>query len=126
MPIRVTGIVDGMSMDSDYEILTYKAISERLGIKLTSARQTASRRGWRKIKQNDGTVKVEVPLRYLHRKIVDASVNEDINIDVDHTVEIAKLAAENLYLKQRIADLEKDRDGWKEYATLPWWRRALK
>jgi len=113
-------------MDSDYEILTYKAISERLGIKLASVRQTASRRGWRKIKQNNGTVKVEVPLSYLHRKIVDASVNDYINVDVDHTIEFAKLTAENLYLKQRITDLEKDRDGWKEYAMLPWWRRVLK
>jgi len=113
-------------MSSDYEILTYKAISKRLGIKLESVRQTASRRGWRKIKQNDGTVKVEVPLSYLHRKTVDTSVNVDVNIDMPSSVEIAKLTAENSYLRQRITDLEKDRDDWKDYAKLPWWRRLLK
>jgi len=112
-------------MGNDYEILTYKAISKRLGIKLESVRQTASRRGWRKVKQNDGTVKVEVPLSYLHRKTVDAPVNVDVNIDTSTTVEIAKLTAENLYLRQRISDIEKDRDGWKSYATLPWWKRFL-
>lgn len=113
-------------MGNDYEILTYKAISKRLGIKLESVRQTASRRGWRKIKQNDGTVKVEVPLSYLQRNTVNAPVNVDVNIDAPPTVETVKLTAENSYLRQRIADLEKDRDAWKEYATLPWWQRLFK
>jgi len=116
-------------MSSEYELLTYKEIVDRLGIKMTSARQTVSRRGWRRVKQNDGTVKVHVPVAYLQRQsevVVDAvDVNPVINVDVDMTVEIEKLKAENAYLHHRVADLENDRDAWKEIANKPWFKRIF-
>ena len=119
----------GVTVPGDYELLTYKEITERLGIKMASARQTVSRKGWRRIKQNDGKVKIEVPLSYLHRDVIkdDDKVdsNLDVKVDVDATVEIAKLSVENDYLKRRISDLESDRDAWKSIAQKSWWRRLI-
>jgi len=116
-------------MSSEYELLTYKEIVERLGIKMASARQTVSRRGWRRVKQNDGTVKVQVPVTYLQRQsvvVADAvDVNPVINVDVDMSVEVEKLKAENAYLHHRVADLENDRDAWKEIANKPWFKRIF-
>jgi len=116
-------------MSNEYELLSYKEIVERLGIKMASARQTVSRRGWRRVKQNDGTVKVQVPMTYLQRQSVavdDAvDVNPVINVDVDMSVEVEKLKAENAYLHHRVADLENDRDAWKEIANKPWFKRIF-
>lgn len=116
-------------MSSDYELLSYKEIAQRMQIKMASARQNVSRRGWRRVRQNDGTVKIEVPLSYLHKPIVAVDVSKVINVDVDvavdMTVEIEKLKAENAYLHHRVADLEKDRDGWKEIANKSWFRRLF-
>lgn len=116
-------------MSGEYELLTYKEIVERLGIKMASARQTVSRRGWRRVKQNDGTVKIEVPLSYLQRQSVGVDdavdVNPVINVDVDMTVEIEKLKAENAYLHHRVADLESDRDRWHQIANKSWFKRLF-
>lgn len=110
----------------DYELLTYKQITERLGIKMASARQTVSRRGWRRLKQNDGTVKIEVPKAYLHRDPVAVDVKSDVKVDVDATVDaLAELKAENLYLRRRVVDLESDRDAWRALAQKSWWRRFV-
>lgn len=114
-----------IDMASDYELLSYKDIADRLGIKLPSVRQTVSRRKWRRVKQNDGTVKIEVPLSYLQREIVAVDDNTAVNVDVDVTVEIARLSSENEYLKKRIDDLESDRDAWKSLALKPFWKRIL-
>lgn len=112
-------------MAEDYELLTYKEISERMQIKMASARQTVSRRGWRRIRQNDNTVKIEVPLSYLQRPAVAIDDDIDVNVDVDMTVEVVKLSSENLYLKKRISDLEQDRDAWKNHANRSFWKRLL-
>jgi len=112
-------------MSSDYELLTYKEIAERLGIKLPSVRQTVSRRKWRRIKQNDGTIKIEVPVSYLQREKVGIDEVIDNNIDVDSVVDGERLKAENEYLKKRIADLEVDRDRWYEIANKSWFKRLF-
>lgn len=112
-------------MAADYELLTYKEIADRLGIKLPSVRQTVSRRKWRRIKQNDGTIKIEVPVSYLQRENVAVNEVIDINVDVDVSVDNERLKAENEYLKKRIADLENDRDAWKEIANKSWFKRLF-
>jgi len=112
-------------MSSDYEFLTYKEIADRLGIKLPSVRQTVSRRKWRRVKQNDGTIKIEVPVSYLQRENVAVDEVIDINVDVDSVVDNERLKAENEYLKKRIADLESDRDAWKEIANKSWFKRIF-
>jgi len=129
--VCVDGNIDvGVFVASDYELLTYKEISDRLNIKMTSARQTVSRRRWRRVKQNDGAVKVEVPIAYLQRQSVviadGVDVKVDDNVDVDMSVEIEKLKAENSYLHNRVADLESDRDAWRELANKSWFQRLFK
>jgi len=113
-------------MTSEYELLTYKEISERLNIKMTSARQTVSRRRWRRVKQNDGAVKVEVPVSYLQRPVVNIDEVIDVNVGVNVDVDISVLRAENLYLQKRIEDLEKDRDKWSALANKSWFQRLFK
>jgi len=112
-------------MAADYELLTYKEIADRLGIKLPSVRQTVSRRKWRRIKQNDGTVKIEVPSSYLQRESVAIDEVIDINVDVDSVVDNERLKAENEYLKKRISDLEVDRDRWHQIANKSWFKRLF-
>lgn len=109
-------------MSSEVVLLTYKELADRLGVKLASARQTVSRRRWKRIKGNDGSTRIEVPADYLQRP--DGEVATVVST-VDHTVEIAKLSAENGYLKQRISDLEKDRDAWKHQASRSFLDRLL-
>jgi len=115
----------GVCMAADYEMLTYKEIADRLGIKLPSVRQTVSRRKWRRIKQNDGTIKIEVPVSYLQRENVVVDDAIDINVDVNVDVDNARLVAENEYLKKRIVDLENDRDRWHEIANKSWFKRLF-
>lgn len=110
---------------SDHELLTYKEIADRLGIKLASVRQTVSRRGWKRIKGNDGVIRIEVPIVYLQRQSSPVDVGAEIKVDVDTTVEMAALKAENSYLSKRVADLEVDRDAWKALANRSWWRRLV-
>lgn len=110
---------------SDYELLTYREIADRMRIKLASARQTVSRRKWKRVKANDGTVRVEVPSSYLQANVVDVDEVVDINVDVDMAVEIASLRAENTYLAKRVADLETDRNSWRELANRSWLRRLV-
>lgn len=111
---------------ADFEILSYKEIADRLGIKLASARQTVSRRRWKRIKANDGSVRIEVPISYLQRE-VSVGVDEAsyVNVDVGATVALAELRAENEYLQRRVSDLENDRDAWKLIAQKSWWRRLV-
>lgn len=109
----------------DFELLSYKEIADRLGIKLASARQTVSRRKWQRVKANDGSVRIKVPLSYLQREAsVGIDVASYVNVDVDTTV-FVKLQAENEYLKQRVSDLESDRDSWRSIAQKSWWQRFI-
>jgi len=112
-------------MAAEYELLSYKEIADRLGIKLPSVRQTVSRRKWRRIKQNDGTIKIEVPASYLQREKIGIDEVIDNNVDVGVSVDNERLKAENEYLKKRIADLEVDRDAWKEIANKPWFKKLF-
>lgn len=65
-------------------ILTYSEISERLGIKLPSARRLVLRRKWHKITGNDGAVRVRVPADFFSVREQDAlgDVVADISTDV--------------------------------------------
>lgn len=116
-------------MSDEVELLTYKELAARLGVKLPSARQTVSRKRWKRIKGNDTSeIRVAVPVDYL-RKYEDVSEGLSVIVSegatVDYSVDIATLKAENAYLHQRIADLQGDRDSWKELASRPFWKRLL-
>jgi len=109
-------------MSSEIVLLTYKELADRLGVKLASARQTVSRRRWKRIKGNDGSTRIEVPTDYLQRPDNDVPT---VVSTVDHTVEIARLSAENEYLKKRVSDIEADRDAWKHQASRSFLDRLL-
>lgn len=112
-------------MSDKFELLTYKEFAERMNIKLASARQTVSRRRWKRIKGNDGSeVRVEIPVDYLERNEPSTEVAIEAISEVP-TVDISSIKAENDYLKKRISDLEADRDAWKDQATKSFWKRLL-
>lgn len=121
----MTDIMMAMVIDMMTEALTYKEIAERLNIKLTSARRTAMRKKWQRIKGNDGTVKVLVPVEDLQRpddKHDDRpndshNVVNELQMRVQHLQEL--LASE----QKRAASAELDRDRWYELAVRPWWKR---
>jgi len=109
------------------ESLTYKELAERLGIKLTSARRTAMRKKWQRIKGNDGETRVLVPLEALERH----NDNHDDSRDDSHNdSQIKELQAKVEILgellaveRQRAAAAELDRDRWHAEAIKPWWRK---
>lgn len=123
--VIMTDIMMAMVIDMMTEALTYKEIAERLNIKLTSARRTAMRKKWQRIKGNDGTVKVLVPVEDLQRpddKHDDRpndshNVVNELQMRVQHLQEL--LASE----QKRAASAELDRDRWYELAVRPWWKR---
>ncbi len=115
------------------ESLTYKELAERLGIKLTSARRTAMRKKWQRIKGNDGETRVLVPLEVLERHNDSHDDSRDDNHDDRHNdSQIKELQAkvealgELLLSERRRADAaELDRDRWHAQAIKPWWKRAV-
>jgi hypothetical protein len=48
--------------------LTYAEVAKQLGVKLDSIRRHARRKRWRKVKGNDGTTRVLIPLDVLGRQ----------------------------------------------------------
>jgi len=109
-------------MSSEVVLLTYKELAQHLGVKLASARQTVSRRRWKRFKGNDGSTRIEVPSDYLERSSGDVSTDDTT---VDATIDVFMLKAENNYLHQRVVDLQDDRDAWKNIAQKSWWRRLI-
>lgn len=116
-------------MSDETELLTYKELAARLGVKLASARQTVSRRRWKRVPGNNGAeIRIAVPVDYLQRYEGTTEVSSETPSEgatVDMTVENARLSAENEYLKKRIDDLECDRDAWRTLAQKSWWRRLV-
>jgi len=109
------------------EALTYKELAERLNIKLTSARRTAMRKKWQRVKGNDGETRVLVPLEALERHNDSRDDNHDDNRNDSQIRELqAKVEAlgELLNSERRRADAaELDRDRWHAEAVKPWWRK---
>lgn len=105
------------------EVLTYKELAERLGVKPESARKTVQRKRWKRIQGNDGVARVMVPVEYLPGPPDDAS-------DMSHQVALLEgqiasmrelLAAET----RRAETAELDRDAWKAQAQRSLWDRLF-
>lgn len=113
------------------ESLTYKELADRLGIKLTSARRTAMRKKWQRIKGNDGETRVLVPIEILERR--NDSPNDDhddSHNDRHNDSQIKELQAKVEALgeilgveRKRVDAAELDRDRWHALAVRPWWKR---
>lgn len=112
------------------QYLTYKELSEKLGIKLASVRQLVRRKRWRTVKQNDGkTVKIEVPIEALeHRPAepepqttsVGEAVLQERIIGLERALEAERRTHDAL--EKRATAAEADRDAWKEKANRKWWK----
>jgi len=111
----------------DTEVLTYRELADRLGVKLASARKTVQRRRWKRVTGNDSVVRVHVPVEYLRRSS-DSPSDSPVDSPSDTHVRELELMIENLRTiiaaeQRRAETAEKDRDRWHEMAIRPWWRR---
>lgn len=117
----------------DTEMLTYKELADRLGVKLESARKTVRRKQWRRVDGNDGTVRIAVPIEALpvpaDSPTVDAGDNPPDGptlADIARLEErIEGLKALGLAEKRRADAAEADRDAWKAMAERPLLRRLF-
>lgn len=115
----------------DTELLTYRELADRLGVKLDSARRTARRKGWRREPGNDGTARVHVPIDALPSpKDNPQDTPQDSPTDRPRDDLIPALEAQIEGLKELVsaerarADAaELDRDRWHEQATRSFWKR---
>jgi hypothetical protein len=117
----------------DTEMLTYKELAERLGVKLESARKTVRRKGWRRVDGNDGTVRIAVPVEVLPvRSDSPTDTAGDSPSDISPVFDVAVLE-ERIEGLKALADAERrradaaeaDRDAWRAMAERPLWRRVL-
>lgn len=107
----------------DTELLTYRELAERLGMKPESARKTAQRKGWHRTVGNDGLARVIVPVEAFDRPERAA---EDVPPDnsgalvreLEARIEVLKdLAASERGRaeaeRRRAEAAEADRDAWR-------------
>lgn len=111
------------------EYLTYKELSERLGIKIGSARKAVQRKRWQRVTGNDGVVRIIVPID----DIRPSSGRTDSPNDTPTDNRTVKELLERIDIlndlvtaeRNRAAAAELDRDRWHAYAVRPWWRRLV-
>ncbi|PDS61266.1 hypothetical protein CO653_34150 [Rhizobium anhuiense] len=117
----------------DTEMMTYRELADRLGVKLESARKTVRRKGWRRVDGNDGTIRIAVPVEALpvpaDSPTVDAGDSPSDSLPVvdvailEERIEGLKALAD---AERRRADAaEADRDAWRAMAERPLWRRVF-
>lgn len=103
----------------DTELLTYRELAERLGMKPESARKTAQRKGWHRTIGNDGLARVIVPVEAFERPeraagdVPPDSSGPDVR-DLEVLIQTLKdLAAAE---RRRADAAEADRDAWRDQA----------
>ena len=97
------------------ELLTYKELADRLGVKPESARKTVQRKGWKRVQGNDGSTRVMVPEEYLngHGTGDGDSLSHQVAL-LEVQIEGLKSLVES---ERRRADAaESDRDAWRTHA----------
>lgn len=109
-------------MTDDVKMMTYVEAAGVLGIKIDSVKRRARNRGWKRIKGNDGLVRIGVPVEILALSERDnppdppSDRSEDI---VRLEKQVSVLETEVRMLREREHDLKQDRDAWKSQAE-PW------
>jgi len=110
----------------DTELLTYRELADRIGVKLDSARRMVRRRGWHRVNGNDGQVRVQVPMEALPSSREDPKDNPPDSPRDSVSVLQERIAGLRMLLeieRRRAEAAELDRDRWYELANRPWWRR---
>lgn len=105
----------------DTELLTYRELAEKLGVKPESARKTAQRKRWKRVTGNDGLARVAVPVEALMRaQDIPHDVPADVSADSPFVRELEaklELLKELVAAERRRADAaEADRDAWRTEA----------
>jgi len=114
----------------DTEMLTYKELATRLGVKLDSARKMVRRKGWRRVVGNDGATRIAVPVDVLSvptdspREVGEDSPQDNLVPLLEERIEGLKALVE---AERRRADAaERDRDAWRAMAERPLWKRLFR
>ena len=112
-------------MSDDVKMMTYVEAADVLGVKVDSVKRRARNRGWKRIKGNDGLVRIGVPVTILE----NAQGDNPQDTPPDHTRDIIRLEklvsaleTEVSMLREREIDMKADRDAWKHQAAKRrWW-----
>lgn len=105
------------------ELLTYRELADRLGVKVESARKTVQRKGWKRIQGNDQIARVIVPVEYLPSHADDTPDMSQAVVLLEGQIESMRqlLAAET----RRAETAEADRDAWRAQAQRSVWSRLF-
>lgn len=113
-------------MSDDVKIMTYADAASVLGVKVDSVKRRARNRGWKRIRGNDGLMRIGVPVEVLALSERDNPPDSQ----PDHTGDIIRLEktvsaleTEVRMLRERENGLIEDRDAWKAMAQRrrSWW-----
>lgn len=104
------------------ELLTYRELADRLGVKVESARKTVQRKGWKRIQGNDQIARILVPVEYLPSPPDSSS---DVSPVALLEAQIAGLHAVVESERRRADAAEADRDAWKAQAQRSVWSRLF-
>lgn len=106
--------------------MTYADAAKILGVKVDSIKRRARNRGWKRLKGNDGLVRIGVPIEILTSSEMDNPPDRPSD-DTADTVRLEKqvsaLEVEVKMLRERQGELIEDRDAWKAMAQRRrnWW-----
>ena len=106
--------------------MTYVEAAGVLGVKVDSVKRRARNRGWKRIKGNDGLVRIGVPVEIL--AVSESDDPPDPPPDNAGDVlrlekQVSVLETEVRMLRERQDDLAQDRDQWRNMAQkrIRWW-----
>jgi hypothetical protein len=122
-------------------LFSYDELGELLGVKAESARKTAQRKRWQRVRANDGTVKVAVPVDEMPEPETKAGPVADesrmtiavLESQIDGLKQIVAAERQRAEAESKRADaaesrltaVEADRDAWRTNAGRPWYRRLV-
>jgi hypothetical protein len=112
-------------VSDDIKMMTYADAAKILGVKVDSVKRRARNRGWKRLKGNDGLVRIGVPVEIFtlsERDNPPDRPSDDTGDRVRLEKEVSVLETEVRMLRERQVDLLQDRDHWRTMAQRPWWR----
>lgn len=111
-------------MSDDIKMMTYADAAAALGVKADSVKRRARNRRWKRVKGNDGLVRIGVPVEILSLSEKDNTpdVTPDSAGDVLRLEKhVSALETEVSMLRERQEDIIADRDHWRTLAQRRWW-----
>lgn len=115
----------------DTEWMTYAELAQKRGIKIASARKLAQKNRWHKQPNNDGTVRIAVPVNRLDVPIPSEGQSQTVSHKTpDPKVSILVAQIEGLKgivesERKRADTAESNAAHWREQATKSFWQRLV-